>query len=94
MTEIKDLFLNELRQELKNLEKSTRPSVKNGKWGDLKSLAERGSTIETLNNESIELLNQLANKDEYKTLNINDDIELFEKVKNELVSIINQRIKN
>ena len=94
MTDIKEQFLNEFRQSLNDLEKSTRPSVKNGKWGDLKSLAERGSTIEILSNESIELLNQLANKDEYKTLNINDDIELFEKVKNELGSIISQRIKN
>jgi hypothetical protein len=94
MTDIKEQFLNEFRQALNDLEKSTRPSIKNEKWGDLKALAERGSTIEFLSNESVELLNQLANKDEYKTLNIKDDIELFENVKDELGLIIQQRIKN
>ena len=94
MTDIKEQFLNELRHELNLLEVSTRPAIKNKKWGHLENLAERGISAEKFGNDITNLVNKLVSKDEYKNIDIKGDIELFEKVKSISNDIVNQRFMN
>jgi hypothetical protein len=94
MTYIKEQFLNELRQELNSLELSTRPVDKNTKWGHLESMADRVASSDKLSNECTDKLNILLSKDEFKTIDPKNDIELFEKIKLVFATIIKQRIQN
>lgn len=82
-------FLEELKINLKELEKSTRPESKEELLKPLFDLTERGKSVEKLTDDSLVVINNLLDKH-----SIDPDENLMAEIRSLSADIIRQRINN